>query len=816
MILIRYISLSVLSVFVASFITLNANDSKKFDEIISSSELREGYFNFYWNEGEGKIYLELSEWDKEFLYISFLAAGVGSNDIGLDRGQAGDTKIVRFERYGPKVLLIQANYDFRAESENPDEQRSVKEAFAESVIDGFTVSAEKGDYVLIDISDFIIRDAHGVANTLKSSGQGNYSLDKEKSVIYHENTKNFKLNTEFEALLTFKGTPMGQYVRQVVPTPELISVRQRHSFVALPDDHYKKRAFDPRAGYFGIQYMDYATPIDQDINKRYISRHRPQKKNPGRNISEPIEPIVYYVDRGAPEPIRSALIEGASWWNEAFEAAGFKNAFQVKVLPEGVDPLDVRYNVIQWVHRSTRGWSYGMSIRDPRTGEIIKGHVSLGSLRVRQDFLIAQGLLVPYEEGKPASVEMTKMALARLRQLSAHEVGHTIGLAHNYIASTYDRGSVMDYPHPLIELDEQGNIDLSNAYDTGIGEWDKITIKYGYSEFNKNQDEKAELNKILKQGIDKGIVFLSDQDARPQGSAHPEVHLWDNGKDAADELDRILTVRAKALSNFSENNIPFGKPLSSLEEVLVPVYFLHRYQTEAAVKVIGGLEYNYAVRGDGVFTTKLVDPGMQMKALNAVIITLNPEILALDESIIRLIPPKALGYQRGRENVSGHTGLTFDPLAFAETAARMSMQLLFHPQRCARLIEYNSRDNKQPSLKTVYQKVYDHVFQDKSYVGLEGKIQYLVQDIFINELIRLASNEGASTLVRAESRNFLYEILTERPGYPDTYFMDKISKFLNQPITIKPSKPLTPPDGSPIGMDVGLFDFTTHQCTSLH
>lgn len=799
----------------ASPAILHAEEYSKYVDITSKSVLREGFFNYYWQEAEGKIFLEIEEWNEEFLYVSFLAAGVGSNDIGLDRGQTGATKVVRFERYGPKVLLIQTNFDYRAESDNPDEQKSVTEAFAQSVIGGFKVSAEQDGKVLIDLTDFIIRDAHGISSTLKYRGQGSYTLDKEKSVIYPESTKNFPLNSEFEALLTFSGTPAGRFIREVVPSPELVSVRQRHSFVALPDENYEKRVFDPRAGYFGINYMDYATPIDQDIHKRYISRHRLQKKNPKRALSEAVEPIVYYVDRGAPEPIRSALIEGASWWNEAFEAAGFKDAFQVKLLPEGADPLDVRYNVIQWVHRSTRGWSYGASIRDPRTGEIIKGHVSLGSLRVRQDFLIAQGLLAPYEEGKPASPEMTKMALSRLRQLSAHEVGHTIGLAHNYIASTY-RGSVMDYPHPFIQLDESGNIDLSHAYDVGIGEWDKIAIRYGYTEFDKKQVEKIELDKILQQGIAKGIVFLSDQDARPEGSAHPQAHLWDNGVNAAEELTRIMQVRAKALDNFSEKNIPEGTPLSNLEEVLVPVYFLHRYQAEAAAKIIGGLEYNYAIRGDGTISTKLVDPEIQSEAIKALLETINPDNLALDERIIRMIPPKPMGYRRGRENVNGHTGLTFDPLAFAETSAQMTMDMVLNPQKCARMVEFHARDEKQPALESLYQSIYDFVFEKAVEDEFKKEINFLTRDIFVDQLIALASAENTSESVRARSRRFLMQIIKKRPGYPDLYFTTKITKFLDEPITIKASKPLTPPDGSPIGMYENNMEIFERQCANFH
>ena len=278
-----------------------------------------------------------------------------------------------------------------------------------------------------------------------------------------------------------------------------------------------------------MSYADYATPIQDPLVKRFIIRHRLRKKDPTAPLSDPVQPIVYYVDRGAPEPIRSALIEGASWWSQAFVAAGYKNAFQVKELPEGVDPMDVRYNVIEWVHRSTRGWSYGTSIIDPRTGEIIKGHVSLGSLRVRQDFLIAQGLVEAYANGATPDPRLLELSLARLRQLAAHEVGHTLGLQHNFAASTQNRASVMDYPPPLVSIDSKGNIDLSQAYATGIGAWDKRTILYGYREFPNGTDEAAGLASILQENIAQGLRYLTDADARPPGSANPFAHLWDSG-----------------------------------------------------------------------------------------------------------------------------------------------------------------------------------------------------------------------------------------------------------------------------------------------
>jgi hypothetical protein len=425
------------------------------------------------------------------------------------------------------------------------------------------------------------------------------------------------------------GRAKGPEISSVTPDPSAVTVHMHHSLIQLPDAQYRPRAFDPRAGYYANEYLDYATPIDQPIMQRQLMRHRLEKQDPGAALSDPVQPIVYYLDRGAPEPIRSALMEGAAWWNQAFEAAGYRNAFQVQLLPAGVDPMDIRYNLIQWVHRSTRGWSYGASIADPRTGEIIKGHVSLGSLRVRQDFLIAEGLLQPYEEGKPTSPEMLRMAVARLRQLAAHEVGHTLGLYHNYSASTRDRASVMDYPMPRIKTRPDGSIDLSEAYGVGIGPWDKRAILYGYQDFGPAADEAAALKAIMAQTLAEGHVFISDADARAAGGAHPAAHLWDDGPNAADELNRLLDVRRQLLARFSEKALAPGQPMARLEEVLVPIYLLQRYQVEAAAKTLGGLYYTYAVKGDGQTITKLVEPAEQWKAFDALMRTISPRELAL-------------------------------------------------------------------------------------------------------------------------------------------------------------------------------------------
>ena len=642
------------------------------EEKTKDLEKQEGYFTFYKDKNNGKLWLQVPENAPEFLYVTSLPGGLGSNDIGLDRGLIGSQKLVRFERVGKKLMLVQPNLQYRANSTDAKEVNAVMQSFATSTLWGFNIEAESKGSVLVDATDFLVRDAMQAAQTIRNTKQGNYAFDKSRSALNFSNTKNFPFNTEMEAFVTLVNNDgqVGGFVKSVAPSPEAITLTMHQSFIKLPDAGFTSRPFDPRAGYFAFSYYDYATPVTERLQKQFIPRHRLVKKDPGAAVSEAVEPIVYYLDPGTPEPIRSALLEGASWWNQAFEAAGFKNAFQVKLLPDGADAWDIRYNMINWVHRSTRGWSYGASIVDPRTGEIIKGQVTLGSLRVRQDYLIAEGLLAPYVNGViPADNKMLQMALARMRQLAAHEVGHTLGLAHNYVASTHDRASVMDYPAPTVKLDNNGNIDLTDAYATGIGEWDKVSISYGYAQFAPGTDEKKKLNDLLANAYSKGLYFLSDADARPPFSLHPGTHLWDNGADAIAELKNTMAVRNKALQSFGENNIRNGEPLALLEQALVPVYLYHRYQVEAVAKMIGGMDYTYAVRGDGQVITAALPKAKQQQALDAVISTLDPSFLKMPERIAALIPPLRVG----GELFSKRTGLAFDVLSPAEMAADLPL-----------------------------------------------------------------------------------------------------------------------------------------------
>ncbi|HEY2471010.1 MAG TPA: zinc-dependent metalloprotease [Terracidiphilus sp.] len=791
----------------------------------------DGLLPLDWDATAGRLYLEIPRLgsdgkSKDYLYVNSLPFGTGSNDLGLDRGQVSEGRIVHFERTGPKVLLVQPNLAFRASSNDPDEQLAVRQSFPESVLWGFTLAAESQDgSVLVDATEFFLRDPHRVADRLTDLKQGAYHVDASRSAIALDDTKTFQKNTEVEAELTFvtDAPPKGEFVANVTPDPHAMTIRERTSFIELPPPGFVPRRFNPRAGYFPAGYRNYTAPLGEPLDQLFILRHRLIKKDPNcKENCEAVAPIQYYVDRGAPEPIRSALVEGARWWDQAFQAAGWaKGTFRVDVLPEGADPMDVRYNIIEWVHRYTRGWSYGAAIADPRTGEIIKGNVTLGSLRARQDYLIAEALLSPYKDGSTGGVKedespMQRLVLARIRQLSAHETGHTLGLAHNFAASTVEQGdSVMDYPHPYFAVDGNGGIDASHAYAENIGAWDKVAIEYGYREFGPHataQAEKAALDKILSDADKAGQIFITDEDARPFGSAHPRAHLWDNGKDPAAELDRVLAVRTAALKNFGEDAINPGTPMAELEKTLVPLYLLHRYQAEAAIKEIGGLDYRYNLRGDGLPGPAVVDPAEQRKALDSILKTLAPETLTLPESILKLLPPVPPGYPRTHESFPAHTGLTFDPIAAAESAADLTLRVLLDPARASRLIEYHMRVPASPSLRGVMEAISTKVAErPEAGHSMSSEVERAVEFRALEAMLALTVNPAASSQARAIAQWHIRDLLkqwTSTPAPQDTAeaihraaLIDRIQQFERDPDKFVPSKAVEAPPGMPIGDD---------------
>jgi len=804
------------------------------DARTSGFQKLDGYMPLYWDEKTGSLWMEINKFDTEMLYSTGLTAGLGSNDIGLDRGQGGQGRVVKFQRIGPRVLMVQPNYTFRANSPNADERRAVEDAFAKSILWGFTVGAESDGRVLVDATDFFLRDAHNVIPRLRP---GNFRVDRTRSAIDLPWTKGFPKNTEVDAILTFANegagggggrgggggpaqgpptvnSPIGGggggfggglfsgTVASVTPTADAVTLREHHTFAELPDNNYKPRFDDPRAGYGGLQYVDYAAPLGTPMVQRYLRRHRLEKVDPSARVSDPKKPITYYVDRGTPEPIRSALLEGARWWNQAFEAAGYRNAFRVELLPEGADPMDIRYNMINWVHRSTRGWSSGGTISDPRTGEIIKATVTLGSLRDRQDYLIAEGLLSPYKTGSETPDLLAKTAIARIRQLAAHEVGHTLGLGHEYYNSTRGRISVMDYPHPLEKLNADGTIDLSDAYAVGIGEWDKVAITYGYAEFPRGTDEATALRKILDDAWKQDLVYMTNQDT----DATPKSDQWNNGSglDMAAELNRIMKVRRAALDRFDETVIRKDAPMATMEEALVPLYMYHRYAVEAAASAVGGQDYIYAFRGDGRTPTKWVPAAQQKAALEALAATLKPSELALPKNALDKIPPRPSGWGMHRELFARYTGDAFDPISPAAIAADVTIGFTLQPDRAARMVAQHALDPSLPGLTDVINALRTATVKAPVANPYEQEIRRATSRALVERLMWLAGG-APMPQVRAEATAALTEI--SRMGLQAAsdsaagqLMAADIKRFLERPMEpIRTPATFDAPPGAPIG-----------------
>ena len=761
------------------------------NEIVARAERHTGLLDVYVDRTTAKVYLAVPPQGPlgTFLYVDALASGLGSNPVGLDRGQLGETRVVSLRVQGGRLLMEAHNLDFRARTDAAPERRATRESFARSVLWAGDLGPRHSDgRALVDLTSLLIRDAHDVVATLRSTDQGSYKLAPKHSAVDLDGVLAFPDNVVFESTLTYQSTRPGGEVRAVAPTGRAFTVQQRQTFIRLPDDGYTPRRFHPRAGSFAVTFQDYAAPLDQAIRTQFIVRHR---LNPGDRLT-------YYVDPGIPEPVRQAVIDGASWWAEAFAAAGFPDAFEVKLLPADAHPLDVRYNVIQWVHRATRGWSYGYGVIDPRTGEMLKGHVSLGSLRVRQDRLIFEALLGTEKTGSGAPDDPVQLALARIRQLAAHEVGHTLGFAHNFAASTYGRGSVMDYPAPWVRVQKDGGLDVSTAYARGIGVWDIMATRYAYTPF---EDEAKGLADILQEAQDKAYVFLSDADARPAGAAHPYANLWDNGADPITALNETMAVRKAAMARFGPDRLSKGAPLAALEEVFAPLFFYHRYQLTAATKMIGGMTYAYTMAGEPG-STVAIPVADQRRALQAILQTMTPAALDVPEHILAHLVPRALGLTSSREQFATRTSPAFDALGAARTGADVALRGLLQRERAARLIDQQRRDLRQLGFTEVLDAIVSASFGRAPRAARAAAIQREIQHVVVGRLLMAAADKGAAESVRAEATAALRRLERRLRGRDahQSYLRARIERYLQRPAEPieAPPVPRIPP-GSPIG-----------------
>ena len=784
------------------------------EDYTAGMERQDGFFPLHWDRAKGRLLMEVRV-GEEFLYLTSLATGVGSEVLGLDRGTIGAEHLALFSRVGPRVHLVLTNPQFRAGGDNVPLTRSVTESFPTSIAAAFDILAETSGRLLVDVTPHAMSDVMDVVGNVRRADQGTFRLDRDRSAIETAATKAFPRNTEIDAALTFTSDDPGRLVRAHTPDGRALTLHEHISFVQLPEPGYRPRAFHPQAGYFPMTFWDFAKPFDDDYPTRYITRHRLIKTNPGAAPSDPVTPIVYYLDRAIPEPYRTAFRDGATWWASVFEAAGFTNAFRVEDMPTDMDPMDARYHVIQWVHRTAPGYSIGPSFVDPRTGEIIKAAVRMDSYRSQMDFDIFAGTIpvrAGFDDGDAAWLaslaqgsDAEAFAMARRRQHAAHEVGHTLGLAHNFVAGSYGRASVMDYPGPLITLAGQ-SLDLRDAYRNGPGAWDTLAIRYGYTEFPADR-EAAGLAALLSEARQRGLLFITNPDDGDAGS-YPAATTWVNGTDMVAELARVMAVRGVMLERFDETAIKPGEPMYLLGTRLSRAYLHHLFTLGAAAKTIGGMEFRYAVRGDGLPPAVVIPGDRQRAALTAVLDALEPAALAVPERVLHLIPPRPFGYAAEERQFQSGATPAFDQIAMARTLASDIVGRLLNPQRLGRVVAFSARDPSLPTLGEVMGAMLERTWGAEP--GGEGAaLRRVVQRAVVDGLIDLAADPTAVVEARAAaewSLSRIEEIAEQQsPLSGDdaahlALVLADVGRFLDRPddATRRTRRFPTPP-GAPIG-----------------
>jgi hypothetical protein len=781
----------------------------------------DGFLPYFWDEKKGEILFELSPTAlaREFLYFTATGSGIGSTNIFADRSSFSGAALCRFRRVGTRVLVIQENTNFRAEAGSPDLKRSVEASFPTSVLAALPIEAEDNGSLLVNANSLLIRDVADLTAQLKQrarnvggrlvreEGSGaSWRLDEARSVIDLDHTGSFPLNTEVEALLTFTTDAASNFNQ---PAAHTLSVREHHSFAALPAPDYQTREQDPRVGFSSDSFQDFSQPFDRPLTRCVIHRWRLEKKDPNASLSEPVKPIVLYLDRAIPEPVRSAARRGALWWNDAFEQAGFKNALRVEDLPEGADPLDVRYSTIQWTNRSGRGWSVGMSHSDPRTGEIIHAVVQLDSHRMRTANNYWESIFPPGREAEPAldlfaalddldpQLSAEQVMSNRLALLTCHEVGHILGLDHNFVASTYGRGSVMDYFAPRVRIRPDGSADLSDAYMQGVGSYDRFAIEWGYSQGkpgNTSEQERARLDAAVKGSIAKGIVWGNYAD--------PRWNSYDDGPDPVSWLKDVLPVRDALLAHYGPQLLRPGEPNSMLASRLPLVYMFHRYALGAAINVIASAKVPLSLAGDGQAPLSVWPVESQKEALRLVLQALDPAKLDLPPALWKVLAPVE-NREDDPERFTSSAGYLFSPQDGARAMAGIVVGGLLDRERTQRLAVLSHEDASQLSPSDVVSSLIDAGFSGTAHSQAEQDLAAVVQTEIGERLMILAADAEATPEVRASALAGVRDVqreIKDRGQNPVLQQLDhEITLFLLDPHQNVPkTKSAGAPPGPPV------------------
>jgi hypothetical protein len=733
--------------------------SQSIQEYTSGMHSQDGFFPVHLDDETGNVYLEIGRLDEQFLHTISIRQGGGT--VGPDRGSSAGTRRVYFQRHGPRALLFQDNTSMIASSGDPEEARAVAESFPRSVLASLPVVAEEGGRILVNATDLFMSDLPNNADAFDAQ------VNRDRSFINRDYTGAYPRNTEVSVVLSFVASTPASGVNQIAPDGRFVTVEQHHSLIQLPDEPLRPRPYDPRTASGSQNYFDFSQPFDGEYRVRLTPRWRLEPSDPDAylrgELVEPVEPIVIHVDPVTPEPYRTAYREGILYWNAAFEAAGFRNAIQAPDLPPDADWLDSRYSVLPVLHRTQTGPSVGGQHRDPATGEIVQALPRMDSHRSLVDYNIFAGLIPVFQDqGIEPQISAEQFAMDRRRQHVAHEVGHTLGFPHNHISATLDRASVMDYPFPLIEINDQGQLDISNAYRPSVGYSDSVAVMYAYTWFPDAESEAEGLRRIVEEALERGHLYSTS--AGLSGS-FPEVHQWVEGATMFEALDRTRAVRRLILDHFDERVIRPGEPMAWLNQRLAHAYLHHRYSVEAVVKYVGGARHYHAMRGDGQAPVEPIPAADQRRALDEIFRVLSPEELEMPERILDLIPPTPSGFQSLEPWIDSPAGPVLDPLAIARSFAQEVVDNLLHRERAHRVVSLHHRDSNQVSLDEVLDGLVDVTWGASGpRSGNRGNYSRTAERAVLDGIFSLASDEDATAEVRDAADRQLQELAVRIRG----------------------------------------------------